>query len=88
MWRIPAFILIIILILFTTHVNAAPVYVSKDSRAYHHNRNCSNITTTDGLMEFNSPEKAAGAIPCEYCNPSSVRSIDEQQLQYGNSNKM
>jgi len=76
MWRIPAFILFItFLISFTTHANAAPVYVAKDSRVYHHDRNCSNITTTEGLMEFSSYQKAeaSGGILCEHCDPSAVK---------------
>ena len=81
MWRIPAFILIIIfLIPFTTHANSASVYVAKDSRVYHYNRNCSNITTTDGLMEFSSSQDAkdAGAFQCEHCNQSAV--VEENTL--------
>lgn len=52
----------------------SPVYISKDSRVYHHDRNCSNLTTTDGLMEFSSPQnaEASGGILCEHCDPSAV----------------
>jgi hypothetical protein len=55
---------------FTTHAYAAPVYVPKDSRVYHYDRNCSELNTDD-LMEFTSPEKAseAGGVPCKNCNP-------------------
>lgn len=59
--------------LFTTHTYATPVYVAKDSRVYHHDRNCSNLNTTNGLMEFGSPQKAvaSGGILCEHCDPSA-----------------
>ncbi len=56
-------------------VNADNVYVSKDSRMYHHNRNCTSLRTTDDLMEFASPQHAknAGGIPCNHCSSSVVR---------------
>jgi tetratricopeptide (TPR) repeat protein len=58
-----------------TSVNAGNVYISKDSRVYHHDRNCTNLRTTDNLMEFASPQDAknAGGIPCNYCGSSIVR---------------
>lgn len=58
-----------------TPTKQSPVYIAKDSRVYHHDRNCSNITTTDGLMEFSSPQKAeaSGGILCEHCDPSVVK---------------
>ena len=58
-----------------TSVNAGNVYISKDSRVYHHDRNCTNLSTTDNLMEFTSSQDAknAGGIPCNYCDSSVVR---------------
>jgi hypothetical protein len=62
------------LTLFTAYIDAAPVYIAKDSRAYHYDRNCSDLNTND-LIEFASPQKAddAGAIPCKHCNSSTVK---------------
>ncbi|MFQ5687581.1 MAG: peptidylprolyl isomerase [Candidatus Scalindua sp.] len=67
--RKPALILILILLIpFTTHTNAASVYIAKDSRTYHCDRNCPELNT-DNVIEFNSPEEAdaLGAIPCGHC---------------------
>lgn len=49
----------------------SPVYVAKDSRVYHHDRNCSELSTAD-LVEFASSQEArkAGGAPCKHCNPS------------------
>jgi hypothetical protein len=48
------------------------VYSTKNSREYHM-RNCSKLNTND-LIEFASQQKAdsAGAVPCKYCNPSTI----------------
>jgi hypothetical protein len=75
MSRITTITLIItFLISFTTHAYGVPVYVSKDLRVYHHDRNCAKLNTDD-LIEFASPEKAreAGGIPCEHCAPPAVK---------------
>ena len=53
---------------------ASPVYVAKDSREYHRDRNCAKLITTDSVIEFNSPQKAiaAGGILCEHCKSSTT----------------
>ena len=50
---------------------------------YHHDRSCSKLTTTDGLIEFDSPEKAkaSGGISCKHCNQSAVDNITESTVQ-------
>jgi hypothetical protein len=57
-----------LLTVFASHANAASVYIAKDSRTYHCDRNCPELNT-DNVIEFNSPEEAdvAGAIPCGHC---------------------
>jgi hypothetical protein len=59
------------LTLFTAYIDAAPVYIAKDSRAYHCDRNCSDLRGTNDLIDFASPQKAddAGGVPCNNCNP-------------------
>lgn len=77
------FILILsFLTLFTSHANSAPVYVSKDSRVYHHDRNCSELNT-DNLIEFKSSQQAdsVGAIPCKHCDPSAVNEKPKSSYQ-------
>lgn len=71
------------MIIFTTHTNASPVYIAKDSRTYHHDRNCPKLSTTDGLMEFSSPQQAkeSGAILCEYCEPSAIKETSTNSYQ-------
>ena len=63
-----------LLSLFTAHSFASPVYVAKDSKVYHHDRNCTELTTTDNLIEFSSPRQsiASGGVVCEHCKPSAV----------------
>ena len=74
-------ITIVFLSIFLPLITYASVYTSKTSRIYH-DRNCSKIDTED-LIEFSSPQKAdaAGAVPCEYCNPSAV---SEENISMGN----
>ena len=64
--------------LYITPTHAAPVYIAKDSRAYHCDHNCSDLNTND-LIEFASPQKAddAGAIPCKHCNSSDIIMADK-----------
>ena len=52
----------------------SPVYITKNSNEYHRNRNCSNITTQNGLMKFDSPQEAeaSGGVQCKHCDPSVV----------------
>jgi hypothetical protein len=75
----PVFLVIVLLFsLLTTYIYANPVYIATDSRAYHYNRNCSDLNTTD-LIEFASPQKAdaAGAIPCKRCNSLGIIMVDK-----------
>lgn len=72
----PVFVVAVLLFsLLATHAYASPVYVAKDSRLYHHDRNCSNLTTTTDLIEFASPQQADnnGALPCIHCESSTVK---------------
>jgi hypothetical protein len=77
----PVYVVTVLLFsLLTTHIYANPVYIATDSRAYHYNRNCSDLNTTD-LIEFASPQKAddAGAIPCKHCNSSGIIMADKDK---------
>jgi len=68
-------------------VNTGNVYSSKDSRVYHHDRNCSNLRSTDNLMRFASPQDAknAGGIRCNYCDSSSVKTRQSGSGMYKNA---
>ncbi len=49
----------------------ATVFVSKFNNVFH-SPNCSKIEDFEGLIRFDTPQKAneAGYLPCNYCNPS------------------
>ncbi|MGR3303262.1 MAG: glycine zipper family protein [Candidatus Scalindua sp.] len=51
---------------YTSHV-----FASKFNNVFHR-PNCSKMEDTEGLIRFDTPQKAseAGYLPCNYCNPS------------------
>jgi hypothetical protein len=68
------FVFTLFLLTLTANTNASPVYVAKDSREYHRDRNCAKLITTDSVIEFGSPQKAkaSGGILCEHCKSSTA----------------
>lgn len=50
--------------------NPTTVFATNSSNVFH-KRDCSKLNASDGLIKFDTPQKAskAGCLPCNYCKP-------------------